>query len=125
VPRPLLYAELDIPVPEGVPSLAELEEEASEAAVRARMGSASAPVRVLPAPPRRPGRPGWTRETFWPRFQDACSRTTPPFSNARIAPHFVTLDGTRGTNADYVRKLVRRFGRPPEDARLRPDRTPG
>ena len=62
---------------------------------------------------RRPGRPGWTPELFWARYRDAYERSEPPHSYRLVALHFVTLDGHRGTDAEYLRKLVRRFGLPP------------
>jgi hypothetical protein len=65
------------------------------------------------ARPRRPGRPGWTRELFWARYCDARSRSAPPHAYAAIAAHFEMLDGELGTEPDYLRKLVRRFGLPP------------
>jgi hypothetical protein len=64
----------------------------------------------------RPGRPPWTAEKFWARYRDARARATPPYTYRAIAPHFQTLDDTRGTDPEYVRKLVRRFGLPPENA---------
>jgi hypothetical protein len=63
---------------------------------------------------RRPGRPGWTPELFWSRYRDAYGRSEPPHSYRLVALHFVTLDGHRGTDAEYLRKLVRRFGLPAE-----------
>jgi hypothetical protein len=62
---------------------------------------------------RGPGRPGWTDELFWMRYQEALDRATPPYTYRSIAPHFETLDGTRGTDPEYVRKLVGRHGVPP------------
>jgi len=62
---------------------------------------------------RGPGRPGWTDELFWARYQEALDRATPPHTYRSIAPHFETLDGTRGTDPEYVRKLVGRHGLPP------------
>ena len=62
---------------------------------------------------RGPGRPGWTDELFWARYQEARDRTTPPYTNRSIAPHFETLDGTRGTDPEYLRKLLGRHGMPP------------
>lgn len=62
----------------------------------------------------RPGRPPWTAEKFWARYRDACARATPPYTYASVAPHFETLDRTRGTEPDYLRKLVRKHGLPPE-----------
>ena len=63
---------------------------------------------------RGPGRPGWTAELFWTRYQEARGRAKPPYTYRAISPHFETLDGTRGTDPEYVRKLVRRYRRPPE-----------
>lgn len=63
---------------------------------------------------RGPGRPGWTDELFWTRYQQALDRATPPYTYRSIAPHFETLDGTRGTDPEYVRKLVARHGLPPD-----------
>ncbi len=63
---------------------------------------------------RGPGRPGWTAELFWTRYQEALDRATPPYTYRSIAPHFETLDGTRGTDPEYVRKLVGRHGLPPD-----------
>ena len=74
--------------------------------------------RVQSGPRRRtvrgPGRPGWTDELFWSRYEQAMERAAPPFTYRSIAPHFETLDGTRGTDPEYVRKLVRRHGLPPD-----------
>lgn len=64
---------------------------------------------------RRPGRPPWTAEKFWANYRDACARATRPYTYVSIAPHFETLDGTRGTDPEYVRKLVRRFDLPPDN----------
>lgn len=63
---------------------------------------------------RRPGRPGWTAELFWARYREARGRATPPYTDRAVAPYFETLDGTHGTNPDYLRKLARKHGRPPE-----------
>ena len=60
-----------------------------------------------------PGRPGWTPELFWARYRDALGRADPPHTNASIAAHFEMLDGELGTEPDYLRKLVKRFGLPP------------
>jgi hypothetical protein len=38
----------------------------------------------------------------------------PPFTCRAVAMHFDMLDGTRGTDPDYLRKLVRRHRLPPE-----------
>ena len=68
----------------------------------------------LPPPTRdRAGRPGWTQELFWTRYRDALGRADPPHTNASIAAHLEMLDGELGTEPDYLRKLVRRFGLPP------------
>ena len=64
------------------------------------------------SPGRGPGRPGWTDELFWARYQEALDRATPPYTYRSIAPHFETLDGTRDTDPEYLRKLVRRHGLP-------------
>jgi hypothetical protein len=61
----------------------------------------------------RPGRPGWTAELFRTRYEDACEQAVLPLTYRSVAQHFVALDGTRGTSPEYLRKLVRRFGRPP------------
>ncbi len=61
----------------------------------------------------QPGRPGWTAELFWARYHDACEHADLPLTYRSIAQHFVALDGTQGTSPEYLRKLVRRFGRPP------------
>jgi hypothetical protein len=63
---------------------------------------------------RGPGRPSWTRELFWARYRDACARTEPPHTYRSVAPQFLTLDGHRGADPEYLRKLVRRYGLPPE-----------
>jgi hypothetical protein len=63
---------------------------------------------------RGPGRPGWTAELFRTRYQEARGRAKPPYTYRAIAPYFEMLDGTRGTDPDYVRKLVRRHGLPTE-----------
>lgn len=63
---------------------------------------------------RRPGRPGWTDELFRTRYQEAVGRATPPYTCPAVALHFDVLDGTRGTEPDYLRKLVRKHGLPRE-----------
>lgn len=75
------------------------------------------PTRADRRTARRPGRPGWTDELFWMRYQEALDRATPPYTYRSIAPHFETLDGTRGTDPEYVRKLVGRHGLPPDRER--------
>lgn len=62
-----------------------------------------------PAGPRR-GRPAWTPELFSERYGEALARSEAPHTFRSIAQHFLTLDGNRGTDAEYVRKLARRFG---------------
>lgn len=63
---------------------------------------------------RRRGRPPWTPDLFWARYRAAAAQANAPFTYAAIAPHFQTLDGNVGTEPEYVRKLVGRFGLPPE-----------
>lgn len=63
--------------------------------------------------PRRPGRPAWTPELFRARYREARDRTDPPHTNASIAANLEMLDGATGTDPDYLRKLVQRFGLPP------------
>jgi hypothetical protein len=67
-----------------------------------------------PRPTRGPGRPPWTAEKFWARYREACARATPPYTYPSVAPHFEVLDGTRGTDPEYLRKLVRKHGLPPD-----------
>jgi hypothetical protein len=62
---------------------------------------------------RKPGRPAWTAELFHARYREALDRTDPPHKNASIAANLEMLDGEMGTDADYLRKLVQRFGLPP------------
>ncbi len=87
-----------------------------DATIRVTLGLPPAHA-VEPAKPgvraRRPGRPGWTRELFWGRYCDARSRSASPHTYATIAAHFEMLDGEFGTEPDYLRKLVKRFGLPP------------
>jgi hypothetical protein len=64
-------------------------------------------------PPRRAGRPAWTRELFCARYREARARTDPPETQAAIAAQFEMLNGEMGTEADYLRKLVKKFGLPP------------
>ena len=63
---------------------------------------------------RQRGRPGWTAELFWARYREARGRATPPYTYRAVAMHFEILDGTRGTDPEYLRKLVRRYGLPPD-----------
>ena len=58
---------------------------------------------------RRPGRPGWTDELFRTRYQEARDRAKPPYTFRAIASHFEALDGTRGVDPDWLRKLVGRY----------------
>ena len=62
---------------------------------------------------RGPGRPGWTSELFSTRYQAALDRATPPYTYRSIAGQFETLDGSVGADPDHLRKLVKRYGRPP------------
>lgn len=62
---------------------------------------------------RGAGRPAWSRELFCVRYREARARTDPPHTNASIAAQFEMLNGDMGIEADYLRKLVRRFGLPP------------
>ena len=89
------------------PDAADLLEDASEPSDSANTSPAAARV------PRR-GRPAWTQELFWTRYRDARDLARPPYTNKSIAPHFELLDGTRGADPDHVRRLVRRFGLPPD-----------
>jgi len=69
---------------------------------------------------RRRGRPGWTQELFAARYRAARERATPPYTDRSIAAHLEMLDGETGTEPDYLRKLVKRFGLPadgPEEKR--------
>jgi hypothetical protein len=63
---------------------------------------------------RGPGRPGWTAELFRTRYAEAERRAKPPYTYAAVAPYFEMLDGTRGTDPEYFRKLVRRYRETPE-----------
>lgn len=62
---------------------------------------------------RQPGRPSWSDELFWAHYREARARTDSPQTQASIAAHFEMLNGDMGTDADYLRKLVQRFGLPP------------
>lgn len=62
---------------------------------------------------RRPGRPAWTAELFHARYREARDHTDPPATSASIAANLEMLDGETGTDPDYLRKLVQRFGLPP------------
>ncbi len=61
---------------------------------------------------RHRGRPGWTPELFAARYRAARERATPPYTDQSIAAHLEMLDGETGTEPDYLRKLVKRFGLP-------------
>jgi hypothetical protein len=65
---------------------------------------------------RRRGRPGWTRELFVARYGAARERATPPYTDQSVAAHLEMLDGETGTEPDYLRKLVKRFGLPADAA---------
>ena len=73
-------------------------------------GGDGAPDQLVP---RRPGRPAWTRELYHARYREARDRTNPPHANAAIAANLEMLDRATGTDPDYLRKLVQRFGLPP------------
>lgn len=62
---------------------------------------------------RGPGRPGWTRDLFSTRYQAALDRATPPYTHQSIADQFEMLDGSIGADPDHLRKLLKRYGRPP------------
>lgn len=62
---------------------------------------------------RGPGRPGWTSDLFSTRYQAALDRATPPYTHRSIADQFEMLDGTVGADPDHLRKLLKRYGRPP------------
>lgn len=68
----------------------------------------------VPAVRRGRGRPPWTAQLFWGRYREAAARARPPHTYDALAPHFERLDGTVGTEPDYLRKLVGRFGLPPD-----------
>lgn len=67
-----------------------------------------------PAVRRGRGRPPWTADLFWSRYREAVARARAPHTYDALAPHFERLDGTVGTEPDYLRKLVGRFGLPPD-----------
>ena len=90
-----------------------------DATIRVTLGLEPLPKAMRETPPslgraRRLGRPGWTAELFWARYREALGRTKPPHAYASIAEHLEMLDGERGTEPGYLRKLLRRFGPPPE-----------
>lgn len=78
------------------------------------LGAVEAKSAYRHRPALGPGRPPWTAEQFWARYRDACARATPPYTHSSVAPEFELLDGTRGTDPEYLRKLVRKHGRPPD-----------
>jgi hypothetical protein len=63
---------------------------------------------------KRSGRPGWTAQLFWDRYREAVERTSPPYTQRAVAQHFQALHGDRGVDPEYLRKLLRRYGPPPE-----------
>lgn len=65
---------------------------------------------------RQRGRPGWTSELFATRYHAAQERATPPYTYQAVAEHLEMLDGETGTEPDYLRKLVKRFGLPANEA---------
>jgi hypothetical protein len=77
------------------------------------MVAATSPNDVAMPGQRRAGRPAWTCALFWARYREARARADPPHTNASIAAQFEMLNGDMGIEADYLRKLVRRFGLPP------------
>ena len=87
-----------------------------------RAGGLRRPAPIVVAGTRVPGRPAsrgpaarhGPGSCSWERYRDACDRTPPPHTYRSIAPQFLTLDGHRGADPEYVRKLVRRFGPPPD-----------
>lgn len=85
-----------------------------------RLGVSMPPPEVAPAPRtaaprrRRPGRPGWSPKLFWDRYREAVERTSPPYTQRAVAEHFQALHGDRGIDPEYLRKLLRRYGPPPE-----------
>jgi hypothetical protein len=83
-------------------------------ASRRRRAVATTAVVPGPQPPsvtRSPGRPGWNQALFWQRFAQAAQHAASPAA-ADVAQHFEMLDGAVGTDPEYVRKLLKRFGRP-------------
>lgn len=66
------------------------------------------------AAPRKPGRPGWTRELVVERYAEARAATTPPHSLADIAAAFRRLDGTIGMEPDSLAKRLRKYRVPTE-----------
>jgi hypothetical protein len=92
-----------------------------DATIRVMLGLEPLPKAMRETPPSpsplrvgRRGRPGWTAELFWVRYRDAVGRTKPPHTYVSVAAHFEMLDGELGTAPDYLRKLAKRFGPPPE-----------
>jgi len=87
---------------------------------RERTAATGSPSAAAPAPSvsasfaHRPGRPAWTADLFWVRYRKARDQATPPYTYGALSPHLEMLDGTVGTDAEYLRKLVRRYGLPPE-----------
>ena len=92
------------------------------AAIWGRLGRSMPAPEEEPAPStaaprrRRPGRPGWTPELFWDRYREAVERTSPPQTQRAVAQQFQALHGDRGVDPEYLRKLLRRYGPPPESA---------
>jgi hypothetical protein len=65
-------------------------------------------IRERPAPPRRRGRPPWTREKFWQQYRAARAELGPQATDDQIAQAFGYAD-TRS-----LRKRIDQFGLPPE-----------
>ena len=76
-------------------------------------------------PPGAGDGPGWTPELFAARYRAARERATPPYTDQSIAAHLEMLDGETGTEPDYLRKLVKRFGLPADAGRTKTGRNPG
>ena len=56
---------------------------------------------------RGPGRPRWTEDKFFRRYRQATGRLDTDATDKEIAADF-------DVTPDHLRRLVRRFGRPPE-----------
>ena len=98
-------------VAEGMTFDAGIHEESGHGRVQAEEADAGPADRRSVA--RGPGRPGWTSELFSTRYQAALDRATPPYTHQSIADQFEMLDGSVGPDPDHLRKLLKRYGRPP------------
>lgn len=56
---------------------------------------------------RGPGRPAWSEDKFFRRYREATERLDADATDKEIAADF-------HVTPDHLRRLVRRFGRPPE-----------